>query len=282
MLFDFHMHSTFSDGSSTMEEIFNKAKELNMKAITVTDHDTTLGLKTEDELSVKYKIPFIPAAEFTAVEKDIKFHVLGYGIHMNSEELKEYSLKLLNYLNDKSKAQIKILKRQGINIEESEYFKESQGGPLYRAKLLRTLARNGYMAEKDIMDNLKKYFGKDGLCYIEDRYKYNSFEETVRLIKRNKGIVVLAHPRKIKKKDEALYRELINSNLIDGLEVYHPSVDLETKKELEEIIKRKDLIFTGGSDYHGLYNKLNTPICGVKLPDEVYNNLYPFLKNKVL
>jgi predicted metal-dependent phosphoesterase TrpH len=264
-----------------MEEIFKKAKELNMKAISATDHDTTLGLETENRLSLKYGVPFIPAVEFTAVEKGIKLHILGYNIDMYSEELKEYSLRLLNYLNEKSKVQIKLLQQNGINIKEEEYFKESNGGPLYRAKLLKTLARQGYIKENEIMNSLKKYFGAGGICYVEDTFKYSSFNEIIKLIKRNNGIVVLAHPSKIKKKDEHLYKELINCELLDGIELYHPSVDTQTKKELEEVIRTRGILYTGGSDYHGIYNKLNTPVCGIKLPDEVYDNLRRFLKNKI-
>ena len=86
MKFDFHMHSVYSDGSSTAREIFEKAKDLDLKAIAVTDHDTVLGLEEIDKLSKEYAIPFIPAVEFTAVEKGVKFHVLGYNIDYKSQE----------------------------------------------------------------------------------------------------------------------------------------------------------------------------------------------------
>ncbi len=273
MNFDFHLHSTFSDGSTKMEDIFIKGKELDLKAISITDHDTTLGLNLEHELSKKYNIPYIPAVEFTAIEKGVKLHVLGYYIDKDSKELHDYSMKLLNYLNTKSMQQIKILQSNGIDIPESEYFKQSQGGPLYRAKLLRTLADFGYLEIKDIMVSLKKYFGPEGICHVPDDFKYNDFQSTIELIKRNNGMAVLAHPIKIKKKSEDLYYELINSNLLDGIEIYHPSVTPEVKKELEEVTKKKNLLITGGSDYHGLYNKLGTPLAGMDVPEFVYENL---------
>ncbi|MBU3205322.1 PHP domain-containing protein [Clostridium algidicarnis] len=273
MNFDFHLHSTFSDGSSTMEDIFIKGKELNLNAIAITDHDTTLGLNLEKQLSEKYDIPCIPAAEFTAVEKGVKLHVLGYHIDKDSKELYNYSSNLLNYFDERSKKQIEILRANGIDIPEDEYFKQSQGGPLYRAKLLKTLANFGYLDAKDIMTSLKKYFGPDGICYVPDEFKYNDFESTINLIKRNKGIAVLAHPIKIKNKNEDLYYELINSNLIDGIEIYHPSITQEIKVELEDVVTKKDLIITGGSDYHGLYNKKGTPLSGMNVPDFVYHNL---------
>ena len=280
MIFDFHVHSTYSDGSSTLDEIFREAKAHNAAAIAITDHDTVLGLHEENALSIKYQIPFVSGVELTAVEGQTKFHVLAYNVDPDSIELKEYSHKLLDFLIEKSKKQIKILQSMGVSIEESEFFKESKGGPLYRAKLLSTLSRHGYFRSEDIMGQLQKYFGRGGLCYVEDEYKYPDFQSIYRLIKKNNGLIVLAHPAKIKGKNYKLYEELIHSSFLDGIELYHPSLNAEVEKELDDIIKEKGLIFTGGSDYHGIYNKLKTPLCGINLPDVVYTNLYPFLKKR--
>ena len=280
MKFDFHIHSVFSDGSSKIEEIFKIAQKASLSALAITDHDTTLGLKTVDELSKKFKIPFVPAVEFTAVENRIKFHILGYNIDFESHELVEYSEHLLDHLNSISREQIKIIQANGIEIEEKEFFNEGQGGPLYRAKLLKTLTKHGYLKEEEIMGSLKTFFGKGAPYYIEDTFKYYDFEQACNVIKRNGGLPVLAHPGKIKKKNESLYNSLINSDLLDGLEVYHLANDPEVQKQLMDIVNRKNIMFTGGSDYHGDYNKLKTPICGIRLPEEIYYNLQPYFRNK--
>ena len=41
---DLHVHSVFSDGTDTPKEIVKKAKKLNIKAVALTDHNTTSGL----------------------------------------------------------------------------------------------------------------------------------------------------------------------------------------------------------------------------------------------
>lgn len=282
MNFDFHIHSVYSDGSSTLKEIFEIGKKLNLSAIAITDHDTVLGLGEVDKLSKSYGIPFIPGVEFTAVEDETKFHVLGYNIDYKSSELISYSEQLLKELNEKSKIQIRLMQNNGINIEEDEFFKEGQGGPLYRAKMLKTLSKHGYLREDEIMSSLRSYFGKDAPYYIEDTFKFYNFSEVCKLIRDNNGIVVLAHPGKLKKKNPSVYYEVINSGLLDGVEVYHPANNLEMQRELLNIAGEKGLIVTGGSDYHGEYNKLKTPICGISIPAQVYSNLYPYLANKIV
>ncbi|NLU10247.1 MAG: PHP domain-containing protein [Tepidanaerobacter acetatoxydans] len=282
MKFDFHIHSVYSDGSSPLEEIFNTGKQLKVSALAITDHDTVLGLKEADRLSKKYAIPFIPGIEFTAMENEKKFHILGYGIDYNSLELIEYSKRLLEYLNAKSMKQIRLMQKNGIDIKEEEFFKEGQGGPLYRAKMLKTLSNHGYLKQEEIMTSLKKYFGDGAPYYVEETFEYYNFQQVCKIIKASKGIAVLAHPNKLKNKDEKLYWDILNSNLLDGVEIYHPANDENTQNELKKIAFDKKLIITGGSDYHGHYSKNKIPICGIDIPDQIYNNLYQYLTNVVI
>ena len=42
---DMHVHSTFSDGTCTPEELVQIAQEKNLKAFVLTDHDTVAGVE---------------------------------------------------------------------------------------------------------------------------------------------------------------------------------------------------------------------------------------------
>lgn len=46
---DLHMHSIYSDGSYTPEELVISARQKGLSAISLTDHDTTDGLKEARE-----------------------------------------------------------------------------------------------------------------------------------------------------------------------------------------------------------------------------------------
>ena len=45
MFADLHCHSTFSDGSATVEEIIIYAKRTGVDCIALTDHDTIAGIE---------------------------------------------------------------------------------------------------------------------------------------------------------------------------------------------------------------------------------------------
>ena len=41
---DLHMHTLYSDGSDTVLELLNKCNNLNLKYISITDHDSCKAL----------------------------------------------------------------------------------------------------------------------------------------------------------------------------------------------------------------------------------------------
>ena len=71
------------------------------------------------------------------------------------------------------------------------------------------------------------------------------------------GIAVLAHPGKFNNRDEI--EDYVELGL-DGVEVWSPENSDELTEELIALCKKKKLLQTGGSDFHGLYNEVPTHI----------------------
>ncbi len=79
---DLHNHTTASDGDFTPEQLVKKIKELGIKAIGVTDHDTLDGLKPAIEAGKAYGVAVIPGVEISIRFKRPYFtgtlHLLSY------------------------------------------------------------------------------------------------------------------------------------------------------------------------------------------------------------
>ena len=83
---DLHIHSNFSDGKLTPEEIIEDAREQNYKLIAISDHNTVEAYKKTNILNSK-EPSVIPAIEFDCWYKGVLVHMLGYGIDIYNEDL---------------------------------------------------------------------------------------------------------------------------------------------------------------------------------------------------
>ena len=93
---NFHMHSTYSDGSLTAKEIYNQAIELNIDHYAITDHhsvDAYIELSKLEDATLKYKLNFPKlwtGIEITCLLKGCLVHVLGLGFDHKSKYLSPY------------------------------------------------------------------------------------------------------------------------------------------------------------------------------------------------
>lgn len=78
------------------------------------------------------------------------------------------------------------------------------------------------------------------------------------LIHSARGAAVMAHP--VVYDSLELLDDLAKEGKIDGVEVFHYSANEEQQATLLAKANEYDLIVTGGSDFHGLYNMKPTPI----------------------
>ena len=81
---DLHIHSNFSDGKLSPDELLNDAKSKGYKLIAIADHNTVEGYKQTDILESNM---VVPAIEFDCWYKFVLVHILGYGIDINNPEL---------------------------------------------------------------------------------------------------------------------------------------------------------------------------------------------------
>ena len=86
-MIDLHIHSVFSDGSNTPEELVTLAEEIGSTAVALADHDTTDGRERAVKASSGKNVTVIPGIEFSTrwFQKDV--HILGYFMDHNSAGL---------------------------------------------------------------------------------------------------------------------------------------------------------------------------------------------------
>src|SRR5574337_304948 len=77
---DLHVHSTYSDGSDSIEMVMREEQLNGVTHLSFVDHDKKAGLLEAQRLGEHYGIEVIPGIEISAydVKRDLKVHILGY------------------------------------------------------------------------------------------------------------------------------------------------------------------------------------------------------------
>ena len=104
-LIDLHIHSNLSDGELSPKEIIDRAVNNGVSVIAIADHDTTLAYN--DELfnyAKENNVKLITAVEISTRTNKCGIHVLGYNFDINNKKFtdKLYSIRNARhiYLHD--------------------------------------------------------------------------------------------------------------------------------------------------------------------------------------
>lgn len=241
---DLHIHSKFSDGIFTPEQLVETAKEKGLDCIAITDHDTfdgvAQGKKRADELGLGYVI----GAEFSSMAHT-EVHVLGYNLDITSPTFAVEMGKIANLRNQRNEAIIAKLKAHGIIIDLQALQKQGSVG---RAVIAREMVAQGHC--KDVPDAFARYLGAGQCCYANTERL--TPVEAVRFILRYGGIPVLAHPKQLRldfADFEKFLKPLVLSGL-GGIEAQYFTHNNAERNFFSKMAKKYKLIITGGSDFH--------------------------------
>lgn len=253
MLVDFHMHSIYSDGVKSPEELLRHALDCNLSMMALTDHDEIDGIKAlrtaQEQLDPEKTIKIINGCEFSADYKDKSIHILGYRFDETNKELRDF----IEYFKSKREERIdEIIKRcnnAGYFISKDELLKKFPKTQAYgRPHIGQLLIDGGYA--KDINDVFKDILRKDSPCYVP-KVKIE-VPYIIDIIHKAGGLAVMAHP-KLVTSDEYVVEMLAYD--FDGMEVYHTKHNDDDVKRYKALAKEHNLFITGGSDYHGIPGK---------------------------
>lgn len=254
--YDFHIHSNFSDGVLSPEEIVDRYEENGYKIISITDHDNIGGSKIAFNYALNKNIGVVPGIELSTLSKErYEIHILGYYIDYQSTVLNSAISVMDRYRYYRNLKLLRELNLMGYDVTMDELNNLNEGRFIGKPVIARLLVQKGYAFS--VEDVFRKIFTK----IKSDKIKKKVFntESAVKLIHDAGGIAVLAHPMELKEKHEdklgfevrlrAFFDEVLEMG-IDGIECYHPSADKSDEKMLKEYTIANNLIITGGSDFH--------------------------------
>ncbi|MBI3616214.1 MAG: PHP domain-containing protein [Candidatus Omnitrophica bacterium] len=256
---DLHLHTHYSDGTFSPEEVVRRAKGLGLSAIAITDHDTVAGIP-EAKVTGGEELEVIPGVELTAAFKDRELHILGYFLDWKEPAFVGFLDRMQAYRLERIQAMIDRLRVQGVASLELQEIRSVAGpGAVGRPHLAEVLVKR--KAVSSFQEAFDRYIGDDGPCFVKGATV--TVPQAVQVIQAAGGVAVLAHPYRIVEDD---WIPELAAGGIQGIEVYHSDQGEAVAKRYREIAKRHQLLITGGSDCHG-FRRSKGPLIGtVSIP----------------
>ena len=277
---DLHCHSTASDGTLTPREVVQLAKQSNLSALALTDHDTVAGCAEAADEAKRIGVDFLCGIEISAeYPSPGTMHILGYGVDPENPALKSLTETLIAGRDNRNPRIVAKLNEMGVAVTMKEWEDEAKGGVLGRPHLAAILTRKGYVSS--IKQAFDKYIGQGAPAYF-DKERLTP-RQALERIGDSGGVAVLAHAIQLRTENDAQLERVVKS-LVDlglaGIEVIHSDHDETWVKKCDALAGRYRLIKTGGSDFHGS-NKKDIALgsaCGRRIPREMFETLAKRLK----
>jgi predicted metal-dependent phosphoesterase TrpH len=277
-MIDLQTHSIYSDGSLSPTELVVKAREVGLKAIALTDHDTVEGIAEFLAAGEKHHQVAVPGVELSAessLPTNGHLHILGLFIDHQSQELQQSLAFLRRHRQERALNMIDKLNRIGFYITPEELQAVVGAGVAARPHIARIMLDKGYV--KSMHQAFIDYLSKGAPGFVE-KVKYSD-QEVIRLINNNGGLSIAAHPHLM---NYDTFEELAKKILelqemgLDGVEVYYPGYSRNFILKLKKMAEESGLLLSGGSDFHGTFKdniELGTGRGDLNVPNEVYDAL---------
>lgn len=244
-MIDLHTHSNVSDGLLAPADLVYEAARRGITVLALTDHDTVAGLDAAAATAEHAGITFIPGVELSSDIGPFEVHVLGYEIDRNDPELLHGLAELEHQRLARIEQIVARLAALGVPVSLDRVRELAGPGTIGRPHVARAMIEQGYVTS--VQEAFEQYLAAGRPAFVP-RGKIVP-EQAIALIRKARGVPVLAHPLTTGNIDLVL-RRLIPAGLL-GIEVYYAEYDEGTQAYLRAIADRYGLIPTGGSDYHG-------------------------------
>lgn len=248
---DLHAHSTASDGTLSPAEVARRAKQNGLRAVALTDHDTTDGVSEFLAECERIGIEGIAGVEISA-QHDKTMHIVGLFIDESNAMLNDKLAKLRGGREVRNRKMLELLRQHGFDITEEDITSQKDGATMAntgRAHIAKAMVNKGFV--KTTSEAFEKYIKRGNSCYVK-RLTYSP-KESIDMIHAAGGIAILAHPILISEDYDTLLPivQEMKEYGMDGMECYYNNYTREFSDLCLDICEKLDLLPSGGSDFHG-------------------------------
>lgn len=244
---DLQMHTIFSDGTWTPEQLIDYLVHEQFGLAAITDHDRVDTAEALQHLAAEKQFPLLTAVEMSTSWRGELTDVLCYGFDPEQNTLQDLAQDIARRQRENTRGICENLRKIGITIPPRELdallAKPSAQQPHALVALLRKLGHG--TGEPSA-----------GTLIVDAGFSWatNDLASVCEAAHRSEAVCLIAHPGRgegYTRYDANLLDELRGQVPIDGFEVYYPAHTPEQIIMYREYAQTHHLLTSSGSDSHG-------------------------------
>jgi len=270
---DIHSHTSYSDGTSTVENSLRSAQAAGLSIFSVSDHNTVDAYGEIREKRELFEGAILPAVELNTTYKGEVIEILGYGIDIPVMQklLRENVLSFADKQRQEAKLNTEVLLQKGVVLSDAfaeamchhpeTLFDLKRGGNriVLQQEMLRFATNARFFKSEEEFRTINRHrftrdylFNPHSTLYVDQSSLFPSLEQVIGWIHQAGGLAFLAHAFIYAPSIVASLDDITASYALDGLECHYGTFTKEQKAFMDEYCLQKGLFRSGGSDSHGL------------------------------
>lgn len=246
---DLHCHSYFSDGTSSPYELVQMAKDNNISALALTDHNTSKGLEEFMQAGKDLGVTTVAGCEFSTEWNKTEIHIVGlFFKEKYFKEIEDFvEMSQIAKVNSNKKL-IENLNNVGYDITYEEVAALTNNNTFNRAHVGMVLSEKGYT--KSVQEAFDLLLNESRGFYVPAKRITSAV--AIRFIKSFGATAIMAHPLLNLSYDQLLvFLKEAKQEGLDAIETHYTEFDEEMTNTAISLANTFDLKQSGGSDYHG-------------------------------
>jgi 3',5'-nucleoside bisphosphate phosphatase len=257
---DLHLHTTYSDGTWTPEQLLDTLVREQFGLAAITDHDRVDTVVALQQLALDKNLPVLVAVEMTTLwndemsgkdemsGQDNMTDLLCFGFDPPPNALNDLAQDLLRRQRENTREVYENLQRKGYTFpQEPEALAAllEQPSPQQPHALVALLIRHGYGTGQPSAGRIVLEAG----CM----FAMNDLAAVVEAAHQSGAVCLIAHPGHkdgFVTYDVQMLDKLRQDILIDGLEVHTPKHTPDQTAMYLEYARQHHLLISSGSDSH--------------------------------
>ncbi|WP_409520970.1 RNase RNM [Pantoea sp.] len=249
-VYDLHSHTRASDGLLSPAALVQRAVEMRVGVLAITDHDSVAGVAEAQQTVIDQNLPIsvLAGAELSTLWENHEIHIVGLNIDIDHPAMVTFLAGQLTCRQTRAAEIGERLAKARIPDALAGATRLADGGIITRGHFARFLIEQG--KADNMAQVFKQYLARGKTGYVPPQWC--TIKQAIDAIHHSGGCAVLAHPGRYGLSAKWLKRLIAHFREAggDAIEVAQCQQPPNERTQLAQYARDNDLAASQGSDFH--------------------------------